>query len=158
MDTRAIQNLAVVSVDEAGRIGRVADVLFETSPLRAAALQLRSERGDLVVPWEDLRSVGRDAVTVQSANAARSPATLRNGDLPGLEDLQRLKVVDEAGTLVGTVYTVDIDPQTGAAISMVTERGGLLGLGTEHRTISVEAIRGIGREIVTVRTSGDATR
>lgn len=158
MDTRAIQNLAVVSVDEAGRIGRVADVLFETSPLRAAALQLTSDRGDLVVPWSDLRSVGRDAITVQSADVARSPTARKDADLPGIDALRRLKVVDEAGTLVGTVYTVDIDPQTGEAISMVTEHGGLLGIGGEHRTISVDAIRGIGPEIVTVRTAGDALR
>lgn len=70
MDADTLKGLAVVSLAEGTRLGRVTDVLFETEPLRVVALQARGAGGDFVLPFERVRNVGADAVTVAMGASA----------------------------------------------------------------------------------------
>ena len=65
MHASALKNKPVVSVADGVQVGRVADVLFETATLRVAALLLSARDGQLVLPFEAIRSIGADAVTIE---------------------------------------------------------------------------------------------
>jgi sporulation protein YlmC with PRC-barrel domain len=54
------------------QIGRVEDVLFDTAALRVAALVLTTTGGRSVLPFAAIRSLGADALTVESATATQA--------------------------------------------------------------------------------------
>jgi uncharacterized protein YrrD len=151
MDIRELRGRPVVALSEADTLGRVADALFETSPFRVVALRLDGDGPESVVPFDRIRSVGADAVTIEDATAAESGRRLSAfRDLPGIDALTRLKIVDENGTYLGDVETIDVDGETGRVVRLGTHKGGVLGLGVERRMLSADAIRRVGAEVITV--------
>ncbi len=159
MEAQKLKGMTVVSISEASRLGLITDVLFETEPLRVAALRAVGEETEFVVPFELVRNLGADAVTVESSQVtqmASEGSTL--GSLMGLERLQHLKVVDEAGTFVGTVHSAEVDPASGSVLDVVVRKGGLLGIGRETTTVSATAIRSVGVDVLTVRTGAAQQR
>jgi len=64
--------------------------------------------------------------------------------------MRKLKVVDESGTLVGTVRELEIDPQTGAVTQVEVHTGGMLGMGGTTTTIAAGEIGSIGEEVMIV--------
>jgi sporulation protein YlmC with PRC-barrel domain len=72
------------------------------------------------------------------------------------EDLRKLTVVDEAGTLVEVVRNLEIEPQNGRITQVATHTGGVLGLGGTTRTIAAQDIRSIGADVMMVAVSGAA--
>ena len=154
MDVREFQGKAVVSLDDAERVGRVSDVLFETDRLRIAGFRVEGEEGDYVLPFDRISSVGPDAITVETQDMVRRQvANAPVDNLPGLSELIDLKIVDESGTYQGTVRTFDADGTTGEVSSLDIEKGGVMGLGSEHQSIPVSTIRSIGRGVITVRNA-----
>ena len=152
MKASELKNKAVVSMADGVQIGRVEDVLFDTAALRVAALVLTTSGGRSVLPFAAVRSLGPDAVTVESATLTRAQA-----DQPGagnllrsLTDLIGLKAVNREGANVGEVRDVIIEQATGALTELEAHSGGMLGLGGTGVTIPASAIRGIGPELVTV--------
>jgi sporulation protein YlmC with PRC-barrel domain len=151
MDAAKLRTMAIVSVTEGSKLGYVDDVLFDAPALRVAALRARGDGQEFVVPFDRVRSVGADAVTVESSAVAQlaNPGGAVSG-LVGLERIKQLKVVDDAGTLLGTIQQIVIDPPSGRVTSLRVHRGGVLGLGGTTTTIDVRAIHSVGGEIMTV--------
>jgi sporulation protein YlmC with PRC-barrel domain len=153
MDPDKLKGMAVISMAEGTLLGRVEDVLFDPQALHAVALQVGSAGQTFAIPFEKIKNFGADAVTVDSGQVTQ---TISKGDsfsaLPGLGAIKKLKVVDEAGTLLGTVNGIDIDGATGQMLNLSVHKGGVLGLGGTTMTVSVETIRGIGPELITVVT------
>jgi sporulation protein YlmC with PRC-barrel domain len=153
MDADTIKGLAVVSIAEGTKLGRVEDVLVDPRAWRVAALLAGGDGQAFVIPFEEVAHIGPDAVTVGSSRVTQIESA---GDafsgLPGLGRLTRLKVVDEAGTLVGTVAGVDVDGASGRVLSLLVHKGGVLGIGRTVTTIGVEAVRGVGADLITVAT------
>jgi len=150
MDARKIQGMAVVTLAEAGRVGQVTDLLFDRSPLRAVALRVRAEEGDVLVPFDRIREIGADAITTDSAEALGVRS--RDGrDMPGIDEISQLKVVDEHGTLLGTVTELDIDPSDGHVTKVDVRKGEIFGVGGERQAVGAERILSVGREVLTVR-------
>ncbi len=153
MDAHKLKGMTIVSISEATRLGTITDVLFQTEPLRVAALQGAGEGTEFVIPFEDVRNLGADAVTVESSQVTQIASTgTAIGNLMGLARLRQLKVVDETGTLVGTVETARLDTATGRVEHLVAYKGGVLGVGRAATTIPVEAIRSVGVDVLTVTT------
>jgi sporulation protein YlmC with PRC-barrel domain len=148
MKASELKNKAVVSMADGVQIGRVEDVLFDTAALRVAALALTTTGGRSVLPFASVRSLGADAVTVESATAA-DPAGVGNL-MRSLADLIGLKVVNGEGAYLGDVREVTIEQASGALTELEAHSGGMLGLGGTGVTIPASAIRGIGPELVTV--------
>ena len=151
IDAEKLKGMTIVSISEASRLGVVTDVLFETGPLRLAALQAASDESEFVIPFELVRSLGSDAVTVESSQVtqiASAGSTIRN--LTGFERLRKLKVVDEAGTFIGTVHGARLDPGTGEVLELVTRKGGILGVGQSETIISARAVLTVGADVLTV--------
>jgi sporulation protein YlmC with PRC-barrel domain len=59
-------------------------------------------------------------------------------------------VVDDAGTLIGAVASVEIDPANGQITSITAHKGGMLGLGGASTTIEASSVHGIGPELLTI--------
>jgi sporulation protein YlmC with PRC-barrel domain len=152
MKASALKGKAVVSMVDGVRIGRIEEVLFDTAGLKVAALILTTTGGRSILPFAAVRSLGADAVTVESATATQPAAA--QGDagnlLRALGDLTGLKVVNGEGAYLGDIRDVTIDQASGALTEIEAHSGGMLGMGGTAVTVLASAIRGIGPEIVTV--------
>jgi sporulation protein YlmC with PRC-barrel domain len=151
MNIDKIKGLAVVSLDEGLKLGTVDHALFDPATLELRALQVTGDGRTFIIPWGLITTIGADAVMVASSQATQ--ASVQGGTLGNLVDrraLQRLKVVDAAGTLVGTLSDLESDQATGSIFRLTVSKGGFLGRFGEMTTLDAAAIRGIGSDIVTV--------
>jgi sporulation protein YlmC with PRC-barrel domain len=159
MDAKSLVGIAVVSVTEAARLGGVSDVLFATDPLRVAAIKASSDGTEFVVPFEQVSRFGSDALMVDRPDATQmSSADGTFGHLSGLEQLQKLKIVDDQGTFIGTTQKVEFDVETGRVERLRAHRGGILGAGGTTTTIEGSSIRSVGADVMTVAAEQQATQ
>jgi sporulation protein YlmC with PRC-barrel domain len=145
-----LKDKPVVSMADGAQVGTVDDVLFDPSELRVAGLALRGQGGESILPFGSIRSIGSDAVMVESAaetQGAGGQAMREN--TRGLGDLTSLSVVNGEGTLLGKVKEVEID-EDGRLAQLEAHRGGVLGIGGTDLTVLPSAIRSIGPKLVTV--------
>ena len=120
MNTNKIKGLAVVSLAEGTKLGAVDHALYDPTTLHLRALQVTGGGQTFLVPLDQVRTIGADAVMVASSQATQAVAKGGAfGDLVDLGRLQRLKVVDASGTLVGTLHDLDLDPATGHALRIM---------------------------------------
>ena len=151
MKARDLKGMAVVSLDPAAKLGYVDELFFDMTQLRLIALDT-SENGErAVIPFTEVHAIGRDAVTVCGSRTTRG-ANLADPltSYPHLEALSKLKVVDEAGTFLGTVTDLEFDPQDGRITQVSTHQGGVLGIGGTSLEIPAETILSLGDEVMTV--------
>lgn len=151
MQLRSLKGLAVVSVADGTKVGAVQDVLVDTAAMRVVTLVLTGAAGAAVLPFASIRSIGRDAVTVDGAAATQGATGQPTAaSVRSLEDLTRLKMVNAAGDYLGDVQDVEFGEHDGQVRELVARRGGLLGLGGTEVRAPIAAIRGIGPALVTV--------
>ncbi len=150
MQSDKLKGIAVVSVDEGSRVGRVEESLFDPQDLHLAAFRIKGDNGTFIVPLDKVQSVGADAVMVASSAATQVAAV--DSTLVGWEALQKRKVVDESGTLLGTVSNLDLDTTTGKVLGLTVHKGGMLGLGGETTEIQATRIKSIGAELITLQS------
>jgi sporulation protein YlmC with PRC-barrel domain len=144
--------MALVTVHEGIRLGTVNGVELDTTAGRIAYLCFdgAETRADGVVPWEAVRAVGADAITVESLTQVqesvpsedRARVTPLAGDRP---------VMTESGTRLGRVTGYDVDETTGRIERFHVATGGFLGRLT-HSELSFphEAIRAFGPDAMVV--------
>jgi sporulation protein YlmC with PRC-barrel domain len=150
MKASALKSMAVISMADGINIGRVEDVLFDTTNLRVAALALTTSGGQSVLPFSSVHRIGADAVTVETAGLAQpAVASARGTALRHLSDLIGLKVVNGEGTYLGDVREVLIDQVVGGITELEAHRGGMLGMGGTSVHVRAADIRGIGPDLVT---------
>ena len=150
MKASALKSMAVISMADGVQIGRVEDVLFDTTNLRVAALVLATSGGQSVLPFSSVHRIGADAVTVETASAAQPAAPTTAGNaLRHLSDMIGLKIVNGEGTHLGDVREVLIDEAVGGIIELEAHRGGMLGMGGTSVRVLASDIRGIGPDLVT---------
>ena len=149
--------MAIVSVEEGTKLGYVAQPLLDLTARVVVALQVKGESGTFIVPFAEVAAVGPDAITVASSRATQTPSA--GGAAAGMHDLdalKKLKVVDNAGTLLGTISRVEIDPASGAITELAAHKGGMLGMGGTTTPIDARAIVSVGPELVTVNAEASA--
>ena len=149
MNIEKMKGMAIVSVSEGSRLGRVADVLLEPQGLQIGAIKIEQDGQSFVIPYNLIKSVGADAITVESSQVTQADGG-SFGSLVGIGNLKKLKVVDETGTLYGMISSIEVDTATGKVGSFTAHRGGMLGLGGTTTSVTAEQVRGIGPEVVTV--------
>jgi len=153
MQAQQLPGMAIVSLKEADRLGTISEVLFVTQPLRIAALRAIGESGEFIVPFDEVRAVGRDAVTVETSGAAQADLGHSSADgLVGMSALMALKVVDEEGRHLGSIQSMALD-ESGHVVTVDAHVGGVLGVGGSTNQINAESIRSVGPEVLTVRSS-----
>lgn len=150
MDVDKLKGIAIVSVSEGSKLGTVSGTLFDPTSLRLTALEAKGGNGRFIVPLGQVKAFGADAVTVESSAGTQMAGESGASAEISIDTLRKHKVVDDAGSLLGTLHNLDIDPTSGEVSSIVVHKGGLLGLGGESTTIPAAAIKSIGSELITV--------
>jgi sporulation protein YlmC with PRC-barrel domain len=153
MDAHILKSMAILSLAEGTKLGYVEQPLFDLVARKVIALQARGESGTFIVPFDAVASVGTDAITVASTAATQTPSTGGAADgLLDLDALRKLKIVDQAGALLGAISRVEIDPASGAITQLAAHKGGMLGMGGATTPIDARAIVSVGPELMTVNT------
>ncbi len=153
MDAQTLKGMAIVSVQQGTKLGYVEQPLLDLTARKVIALQVKGESGTFIVPFDAVAAVGPDAITVASSTATQTPSTGGAADdLRDLDGLRKLKIVDQAGTFLGTISHVEIDPASGAITQLAAHTGGMLGLGGTTTTIDAQAILTVGAELLTVNS------
>ena len=151
MHADSIKGLGVVSIESGAKLGKVDDLLFDARALRLAALRISADHQEAVVPFEQVRAIGGNAVTVATdASAQWGGSGGALASLPTLGDMKKLKVVDEAGTLLGTIQHLEITPDDGAISELRVHKGGVLGIGGDTTIIPAGQITSVGDEVIVV--------
>ena len=151
MKASTFKKMPVVSIADGTQVGTVEAVLFDARDLRVTALALGGPGGQSVLPISAIRSIGADAVTVESAAATQGAAGQSSLEgTRGLDELTSLSAVNSDGTLLGKITEVEIDQADGRLVALVAHRGGVMGFGGTSITIPAAAIRNIGPKLVTV--------
>ncbi|MDQ5825692.1 MAG: PRC-barrel domain-containing protein [Chloroflexota bacterium] len=110
-----LKGRAVVSLEDASKIGEVQDLMIEPGTRRIISLKVKTGMfsSARLVPATDVKNVGADAVTI-SAHAASTADQQghANGSTEGTQALVKLtgilgnKVVTDAGTFVGELHDI----------------------------------------------------
>ncbi|MGI9145394.1 MAG: PRC-barrel domain-containing protein [Chloroflexota bacterium] len=140
-----LKDMPVVSLADGTKVGTIKEVFFDTNRQRAVAFILASDTGESLLSFESIRSIGPDALTVESAGATQ--------ELRSLADLMDLKAVSSDGTLLGEVKELQIDRHDGRLTELMVHRGGMLGIGGTQQNVPAAAIRGMGPQLATVELS-----
>ena len=157
MKASKLKGMPVVSMADGAQVGSVADVLFDIADLRVSALVLSAKSGEALLPFGSIRSIGSDAVTVESAADTQGVSGQSASDtVHGLGDLMSLSAIDSEGTLLGKVKELEINEHDGRLSGLEVHRGGVLGRGGKGYTVSPSAIRNIGPKLVTVEMPAQA--
>jgi uncharacterized protein YrrD len=158
MEAKSLKGIAVVSLNEGSQLGRVEEPLFDLAARQLRALEVRGDDGTFIVPFEQIVSIGSDAVTVTSSDVTHTPNAERAvGTLTGLHDLGKLKVVDDSGTFLGHLSSIEFDEQNGQVTLLNAHTGGLMGIGGTTTALDDSSKLVVGSDLLTVSTgdSGD---
>lgn len=151
MKASKLKGMPVVSMADGAQIGSVTDVRFDMADLRLNALVLSGRSGEALVPFGSIRSIGSDAVMVESAAETQGVGGQSASDtVHGLSDVMSLSVINAEGTVFGEVKELEINEKDGGLTGLEVHRGGMFGLGGKNYTVSPSAIRNIGPKLVTV--------
>lgn len=135
----------LVDTSSADTVGKVDGFLLDPATRSVAALEFKKTDSGSIVAWSDLTAVGADAVTVAGASvivaADGTMADLASKDGTVLKK----RVLTLAGDDLGSVHDIDLDPETGALVSLI--------LGDKKHQTSVEGSRllGVGSYAVVVK-------
>ena len=159
MKISALQGMPVLSLLDGAKVGNVKEILFDTANLRVTGLLLSGSSGQSVLPFEKIRSIGADAVTIESTAATEGMAG--QTAMRDLREVMGLPVANSEGTHLGDVKDIEIAPGDGRLVEIAVHKGGVLGFGGTNLSVPVGSIRSIGAKLVTVDMpppTGDETR
>ena len=152
MKSKDLKGKKVVSIRDGAKLGQVDDVLVDTDELRVAALHVKGQGEEALIPFDKVVSASNDVVTVPSSAAAQRPRAQDDSEhLASLSEVSKLKVIDEEGTFLGVVQSVEVDPQSGVILEMQAQKATALGLGRESHTIVASEVTSVGEEMIVVQ-------
>ncbi len=158
MNANDLKDMAVVSLEEGTKLGRVEQPMFDLAARQLGALQVKGGDGTFILPFAQIQSIGTDAITVTSSQVTQTPSSGGQTDaLLDLQALKKLKIVDQAGTFLGTLSDVDVDPLSGQITRLTAHKGGLLGMGGTTTTLESTAIVMVGQDLLTVTAEAEST-
>ncbi len=140
----------VVSMADGEKVGVVKDLVIDPEKLHATAFLLGGAPGQGFLPLEAVKSVGADAITIESAHLIKW-ATGQLSTATGREacDLKNLTVVDGSGTALGKLLEIYIDLPSGRIVSLHVSGGGVFGIGGHSTDIPAANVRTIGASLIT---------
>ncbi len=111
---RELAGLAVVTLTGGERLGRIADVVFQTTTGQVAGFLV--DRGGmfskpLFLPAAQVQGLGADALTITGGEALTEAVPASAGELAA-KPLEGRPVLNQAGTILGRVADVAIDTET----------------------------------------------
>lgn len=157
LDVGGLKDLAVISAATGARLGRVEDVLLDPTSLALAALRVTAAGQQGLIPFAQGQILGSGAVMVPDDDVAEWATTSGVDEgLVSFDALKHYKVVDEAGTFLGTPRTITIEPSDGRLVQFDVHKGGVLGVGGETTSVPDGGIVSVGADVVVVRAVAPA--
>lgn len=154
MEAKALKGMVVMSMQEGAKLGQVTQPLFDLAARRLRALEVSGDAGTFIIPFAQIHHIGSDAVTVASSTVTQTASTDSALEpMLALDEIEKLKIVDQAGTFLGTIDELDVDHESGQITRLTAHKGGLLGVGGTTTPIETTAILMVGPEHLTVTTS-----
>lgn len=154
MKVEVLQGLPVVSIADGTVVGHVDALYFEPQQRRLGVLELTAAGQRARIPFAAVHHIGPDAVTIPAVAAVQwlNPTSIppAQAGLLSLGELMKLRVLDEAGTFLGSIRSVEIDPEDGRISQVQAHHGGVLGIGGTTHTIAGEQIRSASSELMVV--------
>jgi sporulation protein YlmC with PRC-barrel domain len=151
MDAKKLKGIPVVSLEEGTKLGEVTQPLLDLAARKLRGMEVEGDDGTFIVPFELIQTIGHDAITIRSSQATQTPETGDPvGTLKGLQDLEKLEVVDNEGTFLGTLDIIEFDPETGLVTKLSAHKGGMLGIGGTTTPLDASSILKVGPELLTV--------
>jgi uncharacterized protein YrrD len=154
MKASELRGRAIVSLDQAEKIGAVDDLLldFGTNEVREFTVRPGLLGGTKYIRAQSIRNVGPDAITIPDRSVLEDQG-LRASDSPQLASLSGLlgsKVVSEQGALLGTLGDVVLD-SSGLRVACFEMSGNLWDklTGSEKTFNAMPGIR-MGSQLVVV--------
>ncbi|HEY3282496.1 MAG TPA: PRC-barrel domain-containing protein [Armatimonadota bacterium] len=145
--------MPLMTVQEGLRLGTLKGLEFAAADGRVRYLHFvgAETRADGVLPWASVRSVGTDAITVDSVSSVLEavPPSKQPGEVTA--DVHDRPVITEGGTHLGKVTDYDINEVTGRIERYRVATGGFVGRLT-HSEIAFphDAVRAFGQDAVIV--------
>jgi uncharacterized protein YrrD len=157
-----LHGMSIVDVRDGKKLGQADEVVISPDDGRVLGFVMKTggllRNGESIVEIDDVRAIGRDAITVEgdevahtseAATEAFSQARSGGRALPGR------KVVTQGGTLVGQVDDIAID-EDGRRVTALLLGGGLL---EQSDALAADRIVSVGPDVIVVRDeNGDADR
>lgn len=113
----------ILDVDTATTLGEIDGVVLDSQHDRIAALTVHgSPEGHTVLPWDQVKNVGPDAVTVEGAGSMRPPDNAyESGVVDGTYRPQGKQVLSTEGDAAGEVDDVLLDVGAGSFVALVVD-------------------------------------
>lgn len=126
----SITGLQVLALDNAADLGHVLDLVFDHDADECLGIILREQsmfHAAQVVPWSDIRVIGKNAVMVESENSVMAPGDDARFRAVMERDtaLSGTKLMTEKGDELGSFADIYLDENTGRVIGYETS-GGLI--------------------------------
>jgi len=152
MKSKELKGKTVVSIKDGSKLGQVDDVLVDKEDLRIVALHIKGHGEDALIPFEKVKNATGEVITVPAASAAQRPRSQEEtASLASLGEMTKLKVIDEEGTFLGVVQSVEVDPRSGEILELQTQKATAMGFGREQYTIAASEVTSVGAEMVVVQ-------
>jgi uncharacterized protein YrrD len=122
-----LKGRAVINVEDATKIGEVENLLLEPGGHQLLGLKVKTSglfSSPLIVAISQIINIGPDAVTVK-ADPVTSDKSNSRKEWVELTAILGNKVVTDAGTMVGEVHDVLLDPVSASVTGYEVREGGL---------------------------------
>ncbi|MEJ7762338.1 MAG: PRC-barrel domain-containing protein [Thermomicrobiales bacterium] len=157
MNSKDVKGISVIAIADGRNTGKVSHVFFDPGARKVVGFAaaegqgfLRPKTSEEMIDAHEIHSLGPDALTLKNADeVAGSETTTAMDHLIDAEELNKRQVVTEAGTLVGTVSSIDFDPKSFDLLAFEVSAGLL----KSHRMVSAADIMTIGADTIVVRNS-----
>lgn len=154
---RSLLGKPIYALDAGRCLGSVKDVVYDTTDARLLALTTEYpgyfSAHRRVLLFEDIKSIGPDAITVQSNSVLRGGADVRHV----LQAVERGHTMDsktvlmESGEILGSISSTLIDPSTGRAVSYELSKGFTADVRSGKSYVPVEKTERFGPDAVVVK-------
>ncbi len=115
----------VVAADDATEIGHVRHVILSSDARRVDSVHISGKKKNAdLVEWDDVASIGNDAVMVTSATSARQPSSDTDTDfVRGHVEIMGARVLDTEGYEIATVTDLEFDGESGDIVAVTSSAG-----------------------------------
>jgi uncharacterized protein YrrD len=159
INARALIGRAVVSVADGEKVGAVTDLQFDLAQRTVLGLLIGGDGGlfnrekPSLVPFGQVRTFGRDAVTIQDKSGIAVAEGAPHDSAATLDTIKK-RVVTAGGEVIGDGDDLIFDETSGAITALqLAPQGGFLGIGATTHILPIEEIVEFGRDLITVHNS-----
>jgi len=153
-DYAKLLGLRVISIKEGILCGKVIDFLVDYAAFKICALIVRggwNEEAE-IVPFEDVESIGPDAVMIPSSSVIKPVKKVPAAHKAVKEriDVSKLEVITRTGHAVGKIATFEFDPATGKITAFEIAGSVLKSIFEGKNVIPVKQIVSIGKDAMII--------